>query len=35
MGVFWINTNTHYKIWRDFLIITTKIRFLAQKIENW
>ena len=33
MGVFWINTNTHYKIWRDFLIIWPE-EHIYPKLEN-
>ena len=47
MDVFWINTNAHYKIWRDFLIICPqehiypKLEIMAFKIfeiltkEEW
>ena len=33
MDVFWINTNTHYKIWRDFLIIWPQ-EHIYPKLEN-
>ena len=33
MDVFLINTNTHYKIWRDFLIIWPQ-EHIYPKLEN-